>query len=122
MQATEVGVIIGSISALVVGIAGVFLKYLTNMSKQDRHERMEILKMNSDAIKMLSESLSDNTKSNKEIATATKRSADEAKERNGHLAEIMVEARDTAVQVANRNYECIKVVSDHHVGNKKIEE
>jgi hypothetical protein len=66
----------------------VFLKYLNSITIQDRKERISTAKVNADALKKLSCSLEANTRSNKDIADATIRSAKEAKERNGHLAEL----------------------------------
>jgi uncharacterized membrane protein len=98
MEANEVVIIIGGVSALVVAVAGVFLKYLANITQQDRAERLATAKLYNKSLTLLSESLKKNTESNRRIA-------DEAKERNGHLAEIMIDAKNTAIKVATANRE-----------------
>lgn len=49
----------------------------------------------------LSQSIDANTKSNKKIAEATERGSREAKQRNGHLAELVVQSNDMFKQVAS---------------------
>jgi hypothetical protein len=57
---------------------------------------------------------SENTKALQTIAVETKRGADEAKERNGHLAEISDLNRDLIIQAVTR----VKV---QHVQNQTVE-
>lgn len=125
MDANDVGVIIAAVSALVVGMAGVFFRYVSSIAKQDKNERIEILKMNSEALTLLSKSLADNTSSNKEIAAATKRSAAEAKERNGHLAELQLKGQEMFNAIGDRNFketskalEAIQLVCEQNKSNK----
>lgn len=87
MEATEIAIVIGAVSALIVAVAGVFMKYLNSISKGDSKERLETAKINADALKMISKALDENTASNRRIA-------DEAKERNGHLAELSMQNQE----------------------------
>lgn len=50
------------------------------------------------AASKLSDSLDSLTKSNEKIARATTKSATEAKQRNGHLAELMIESKRETIQ------------------------
>jgi len=83
MEANEVAIIIGAISALVVAISGGFFAYTFKVTSNDRKEykaeRLEASKDNAKAFTALSKALNKNTESNKRIA-------DEAEKRNGHLA------------------------------------
>jgi len=114
MQAQEVAIIIGSVAALVGAVAGIFMKWLNTITKADREERICTSKLNAEALKMLSDNLKDNTESNRRIAK-------EAKERNGHLAELMIQAQNTAVSVADRNYKAYKEMNGQHVKMQEVD-
>lgn len=69
----------------------------------------------------LSESLDANTKSNQEIAIQTKRAADEAKDRNGHLAELTLDSKKQiidAVTTINTQHVVRQTVEHETVANK----
>ena len=128
MESQEVTLIIGAVSALVVAVAGTFLKYLKSITKADREERIETAKLNASALSLLAQTLQDNTLSNREIAEATKRSADEAKERNGHLAELQLKSQE----MIDRNLKAykkdnkevckrIREISTQHVARQEVD-
>jgi hypothetical protein len=79
----------------------VFFTFLLKDKADSRRERESTQKIYLDIVTKLTSTLQENTESNKRIA-------DEAKERNGHLAEIVKEAQDTAIKVAEANKKCYK--------------
>jgi len=112
MEAQEVVIIIGGISALVVTIAGTFLKYLSNVTKQDRSERVDTAKLYNQSLDMLAQNLRENTDSNRRIA-------DEAKERNGHLAELQIKSQE----MIDRNLKCYQeMMKEQHVNSQTVDE
>lgn len=61
----------------------------------------------------LSSSLESLTKSNEKIARATQKSATEAKQRNGHLAELMIESKQATMQA-------IKSIREQHIDTQVV--
>jgi len=82
MEATEIAIIIGALVAGIVTVIGLFFKQMNKSDERNAH-----------AMNTLSCALANNTKSNERIALETKRSSDEARERNGHLAELVIANR-----------------------------
>lgn len=92
------------------GMLVAFWGILSQMNKQsakdrdaDRAER-----------KKLVSALDDVAKSNQRIADETKRSADEAKERNGHLAEL-------TIQSSQQMLEAIRNIKEQKVTHQTVE-
>ena len=114
MEANEVAIIIASVSGLIVTVATAFLKYLGSITKADREERVTTAKYYADSLEMLSKNLQENTESNRRIA-------DEAKERNGHLAELQLKSQE----MIDRNFECYKTgmleLKNQHVKSKTVD-
>jgi uncharacterized membrane-anchored protein YhcB (DUF1043 family) len=115
MESSEVISIIGAVGGLCTLIGGLFWKWLKEDQKASRaaaiqaktdatNEREVISKMFSDSLKLLSEATKDNTLASREVAEATKQSAKEAKERNGHLAELQLKSQE----MIDRNFEFYK--------------
>lgn len=67
----------------------------------------KIIQSQNDNQKMLANSLDANTESNRRIA-------DEARERNGHLAEITIQSRDQIIEVVTH-------VKKQHVGTQEVD-
>ena len=88
MQATDATLIIGSIVAGVGAIIALFFKQMNHSDSVHARE-----------LSLLSKALTLNTASNKEVARATTRSADEARDRNGHLAELTLGNRTSYVEL-----------------------
>ena len=120
MEANEVAIIIGATAALCCTIAGTFLKYLNGVTKADRDERITTSKVNAEALDMLAISLKDNTESNREIARETKKSADEARQRNGHLAELMLENRKVIIKKIDCDFQDFQHIKKQEVDVQKI--
>jgi hypothetical protein len=121
MESQEIAITIGAISALIIGFTTVFFKYINTITKADRSERIKATESNAKSLCLLSKALTANTESNKEIAKETKRSADEAKERNGHLADLMKKAQETAVSVADRNLKAYQEMTRQHVKLQEVD-
>ena len=105
MEATDVATIIAAMGALIVTIGGLFWKWvnksdnnakIASVEAQQRAtcERELMSKMFTDSLKLLADATERNTK-------AQERTADEAKERNGHLAELSIKSQ----QMIDRNLE-----------------
>lgn len=71
-------------SAAVVIVVLLFLKFLTSLGEQ------------------LGNALNALTRSNERVAKATEQSAQEAKERNGHLAELAIENKKEMLEAFNK--------------------
>lgn len=98
------------ITAILVGFTGlvtVFLKFFSDMTKaQARRDDL------------FAKSLNENTKAMRSVAAATTRSAKEAADRNGHLAELAIENKEAtlkALSIIKGN------VSDQHVTNQYVD-
>lgn len=76
--------------------------------------------------KALVESLDRNTASNTEIAKQTKKGADEAKQRNGHLAEMILQQGDTfkeiAAQATEKIVDTVTNVKQQNVEHQVVKE
>jgi len=84
------------------GIAKLMLLQATKDREADRVERKEFVK----AIKDMADS-------NREIAQETKKGNKEAKERNGHLAELTIQSK-------NETLEALKTIKNQHVENQVV--
>jgi hypothetical protein len=121
MESQEIAITIGAISALIIGFTTVFFKYINTITKADRSERIKATESNAKALCLLSKALAANTASNQEIAKETKRSADEARQRNGHLADLMKKAQETAVSVADRNLKAYQDMDKQHIHIQEVD-
>lgn len=105
----------------IVAVVGSFLAYLINRRKEDRKDR-ELVKTESQEIMgLLVSVIKENTEANQKVAAATERAADEAKERNGHLAEITMEARKQSEKLFDRNLKSYKKCQADLMGEVKKE-
>lgn len=93
IEPQEFFTMLGIISGMLAGFYGVFkIMNATAVGdrKADREERKAFIK-----------ALDNVAKTNREIAQATKRGADEAKARNGHLAEISMQNKDQIIEAVH---------------------
>ena len=84
--------VLGAFAGMIVGFYGIAKVMLSQASKDrdaDRQERKE-----------LSKAIKDMAGATGRVADATKQSADEAKARNGHLAELIVQSTDNTAALA----------------------
>ncbi len=105
---TVIGAFVTVILAF-LGIARLMLSQATKDREADRKERKEL----SIAIALMA-------KNSSKVAEATVRSADEAKQRNGHLAELVVQSTEAARVLAEKATETI-VAAVQHVDVQKVE-
>lgn len=106
-----------SILALFIGMLTGFyalVRYMLNQQEKqqytaremqalDREERMEL------------------TKAFNRVADATENAAKEAKQRNGHLAEMELQSQQMFQTLADRNYQAITNITEQHVVNQVVE-
>lgn len=106
---------ITAIGGIFIGISTLFLKFIRDNQKSQ--ERREAAQEKRD--KAFVASLKKNTKAMNQVAEATSQSAKEAKERNGHLAELQLNSQ----AMIDRNYGAVddavkKVIS--HITNQEV--
>lgn len=110
----ELAGVLTIIAGMLLGFYGV-IKFILNQAIQDRHDdRKERLH--------LVDSLEKVASSNQEIANATKQAAKEAKERNGHLADLIVQSKEEIKTVAQKNYDAIQNVKSQHVDKQVVDQ
>lgn len=102
----ESTVIVAAIGVFSLTIAGLF-KLIGDQNKS--HEKM------ADAFEKVAET-------NKDIATATNRGADEAKERNGHLGEQNLQIVELIKDTREDLKQHIDNIQEQHVGKQVVEE
>jgi hypothetical protein len=96
-------------SAAAVVIVLAFLKYLkeqgTSTYERDKAFVKAIDKM---------------TAATELVAAATEKGSKEAKERNGHLAELVIQSQETTKKLADRNFKASQTVRQQHVEHQHI--
>lgn len=106
-----------SILALFIGMLGGFyalVRYMltqqekiqdgaSHVQQLDREERMAL------------------TSAFNRVAEATEKAAIEAKERNGHLAEMELQSQQMFQKLADRNYRAITNITEQHVTHQVVE-
>lgn len=109
----EFAPIITILAGMLIGFYGL-LKFVLNQAEKDREaERKER--------KEFAEALSKVADSNVRVAEATERAAIEAKERNGHLAELQLQSQEMLKTIGDRNYRAITEVQEQHVQHQTVE-
>lgn len=107
---------ITALGLIFTGLTGLFLKFVNDNSKSQ-----------SIRDEAFSKSLDLNTKAMQSVAKATEQSAKEAAERNGHLAELAIENKDSTLTaiamikeaVANQHVD-FQVVDKQTVNNETV--
>lgn len=99
---------ITAVGGIFIGIVTIFLKFVTDNQKSQA-KRDEVFIKN----------MQENTAAMNSVARATAQSAKEAKERNGHLAELQLNSQ----AMIDRNYEAVdgavrEVIS--HINNQEV--
>jgi hypothetical protein len=112
MQSTELLQVLAVIGGMLAGFYGVF-KIMNATAEKDRNadraERAAFI-----------QALSNVASTNKEIAVATKRGADEAKERNGHLAEISQQNKEQIIEAVHGLIIDKQTVHNQFVENEQV--
>jgi hypothetical protein len=128
MQATEVAIIIGAVGTMVVSVFVAFGKWSSSNEKiaerarvaaQERAtcEREIMFKMFTESLELLATATEKNTK-------AQERTADEAKVRNGHLAEAAVKTQELVVksqEMIDRNLKAYEEMTSQHITRQLVD-
>ncbi len=112
MTVIDTSAIIGAFVTVILaflGIAKIMLNQATKDRDADRKERKE-----------LSQAIAAMAKSSTKVAEATERSANEAKQRNGHLAELIIQSTENTKAIAETATSTI-VEAVQHVNVQKVE-
>lgn len=117
MNVQDITIVIGAVGTLVVSMLGVFYKITRDSAK----ERASTAKVNAELIAELTKVVQENSdvnrqvvESSRRVAEATERSANEAKERNGHLAELQLKSQemiDRNLAMYNKGFKELKCQS-----------
>ena len=109
-------------------LAGAFFKYMSGREKAASLERKEERAKFEKIVDVLTESkdkqtqaLIQNTNAMKEMAKATKKSAEEAAERNGHLAELAIENKKSSDAQYTAIVDAIHDMKEQHVGTQHVD-
>lgn len=111
----------GNVAIAAITLAGsIAAGFFTLVNKQNKtHEKI------AKAVENLASQSGKVVTSNEEIAKATNRSADEAKERNGHIAELIVGQGEMIQEVAKNTTEAIikgvSEIDEQKVHNQTVE-
>lgn len=103
MDVAVITAVMGGFTALV----GVFLKFVNNMNKAQAKRD-----------DLFAKSLNQNTQAMKSVAAATTKAATEAEKRNGHLAELAIENKEStlaAISLIQKN------VRSQHVDTQVVD-
>lgn len=126
MEANEVAIIIVACGTLMVTVGGGIAAWFMKLNKAENTRRVEaqkaatderemMAKYFSDSIKILSEATERNTK-------AQERTANEAKERNGHLAELQIRSQEMIDRNASIYEKGIKEILCQKVKKQTVDE
>lgn len=120
IDAQGIAIIIAAIAGLVGTMLGVFYKISNDSSK----ERASMVECNAKLVAGLTKVVQENSDVNRQVvessnrvAEATERSAQEAKERNGHLAELQLKSQE----MIDRNYKAYQKIEKQHVVNQEVD-
>jgi len=103
---------VGILASMLIGFYGL-LKFVLGQAEKDRDaERKERINFAS--------ALTALTKSSERVAEATERAASEAKERNGHLAELAIENNKATLEAIGK-IKLASHVKEQHVENQTVD-
>lgn len=97
----ELAILLGAIFTAFGGLLVGFYKYAQAREKDFERSRVNQTNAFDRTIAKLADSIDASTKAHKDVAKQTKRAADQAEKRNGHLAELQIEARDDVLKAIN---------------------
>jgi len=101
---------ITALGIIFTGLTGLFLKFVTD-NRKSQEERDKIFAKNLEA----------NTKAMKLVAQATQKQAKEAEQRNGHLAEIAVENKQSNYEQSQLILAAISNLPTQHVSRQIVD-
>lgn len=106
-----------SILALFIGMLGGFyalVRYMLAQQEKIQAGVAEIQKLDREERIALTQAFT-------RVAEATERAATEAKDRNGHLAEMELQSQQMFQALADRNYQAITTIKNQKVVNQVVE-
>lgn len=110
---TELTPILTILAGMLLGFYAL-LKFVLGQAEKDREaDRKER--------KEFAAALKDVADANFRVAEATENAAKEAKERNGHLAELSLQSQEMLKNIGDRNYRAITEVQEQHVQHQTVE-
>jgi len=123
ITSSDITVMIGAIVTIVgsfLAVAKIMISQSQKESNANREERARFAQ----AVEKMANGMEKVADTNKDIAIATKRGADEAKARNGHLAEISMQNKDQIIDavhglVIDKQTVHNQVVEHEHVNSKE---
>ena len=111
---TDTVQVIGAFVVVVGGfltVAKIMLAGATKEREADRNERLKL----SDAIERMAQGSVKVADTNKEIAQAVTKQAQESAERNGHIIELIIESRDNIV-------DSVQHIKKQHVTKQEVDQ
>ena len=106
-----------SILALFIGMLTGFyalVRYMLNSQDKQQSELLKVQQLDREERIALTQAFT-------RVAEATESAAREAKERNGHLAELQLQSQETFKVLSDRNYEAITHIKNQHVTKQIVE-
>jgi len=119
ISSSDISIMIGAI----VTIVGSFLavaKIMINQSQKESNANREERFRFSQAVEKMANGMEKVAETNKAIALATKRGADEAKERNGHLADISNQNKNQIIETIHGLVINKQTVHNQFVENEQV--
>ena len=119
IQSSDIAVMVGAIVTIVgsfLAVAKLMINQAEKEAKANREERARFAL----AVDKMANGMEKVADTNKDIAEATKRGADEAKERNGHLAEISMQNKEQIIDAVHGIVIDKQTVHTQFVENEKV--
>lgn len=125
MSGAELATIFGAFGTILYG----FYRYAQTRERDFEKSRQSQTKAFEKTIDKLSKSINDLGKTNERIAQANERAADEAKERNGHLGELLLSNQEMLLahnkdveKIGENILEAVSNVKEQHVEHQHVEQ
>lgn len=110
-----------SILALFIGMLGGFYALVRYMLAQQEKIQVGAMELEAEIQRLDREERIALTQAFTRVAEATERAATEAKDRNGHLAEMELQSQQMFQALADRNYKAITTIKNQKVFNQVVE-
>lgn len=111
--------VIGAFVTVILAFLGI-TKFMLNQATKDREADRQERKELSKAIASMAKNTGEQTVAIREGTEATNRGADEAKERNGHLAELIIQSTENTRAIAETATNSV-IDAVQHVELQKVE-
>lgn len=101
---------IAAIGVIFTGLVSIFLKFVGDSQKSQEKRDAVFIK-----------NMQENTSAMKQVAKATTQSAKEAKERNGHLAELQLKSQEMIDRNYNAVQDAVANITNQHVRTQIVD-